>query len=178
MTVAAVSITFTMEITPKMKNVKRTALSLTIAAVTALCVNAQAKGFAEITDTDGDGVISANEIREARNVSRAAMLEQFDVNGDGELSSAERGAARDAREAEMLGTFDTDGDGQLSHAERGAARDAQKAAMQAALDVDGDGVVSDAERAGIEEIRAERDNRRADGEGRKGKKRSGDQDAV
>lgn len=162
-----------------MKNIKTTALPLTIAALAAaLCVNAQARGFADITDTNNDGVISAEEIREARDLSRAAMLEQFDVDGDGDLSNAERGAAKDLRKAEMLANFDTDGDGQLSHAERGAARDAQKAAMQAALDVNGDGVVSDAERAGIEEIRAERDNRRADGEGRKARKHSGDQDAV
>ena len=158
-----------------MKYIKRTALPLTIAAVAAaLSINAQAKGFADVADTDGDGVISANEIREARVASKAAMLEQFDVNGDGELSGAERGAAKDARQARMLSEFDANGDGQLSHAERGAARDAQKAAMQTALDVNGDGVVSDAERAGFDEIRAQR---HADGQGRKGKMRVGDQDA-
>lgn len=162
-----------------MKTVKTTALYLSIAAAAAtLSVNAQAKGFTDFTDTNGDGIISAEEIREAREASRAAMLEQYDENADGELSAAERGAARDAREAQMLSEFDTDGDGQLSHAERGAARDTQRAAMEAALDVNGDGEVSDAERAGFDEIRAERDNRRANGHGRKGKMRGGDEDAV
>ena len=151
--------------------------ALPLSAVLALgAAGTWAAGPVNLSDLDGDGVISAEEIAEAHEERRAAMLEQFDVDGDGELSGAERGAARDAREAERLATFDTDGDGELSHAERGAAKDARRAALAEALDVDGDGEVSEAERAGIDEVREERGDRggrgdrgdRGDGRGERG----------
>ena len=52
----------------------------------------------------------------------AEILEQFDTDGDGELSKEERKAARDARRAERIAKYDTDGDGELSKAEKEAAR--------------------------------------------------------
>lgn len=48
------------------------------------------------------------------------LVKQFDKDGDGKLSPEEAKAAREARQAEMLKQFDKDGDGQLSEEERAA----------------------------------------------------------
>ena len=85
-------------------------------------------------DTDGDGVLSADE-RKAFNESehgrrRAQVIEQFDTDGDGVLSTDERTAAiesnRAKHRAKMLEEFDADGDGVLSDDERQAAQAARK----------------------------------------------------
>ena len=137
-----------------------TTTTLAVAAVVAaLSTGAFAKGFgpglASLTDTDGDGVISAEEIRTQVETQRAEDIAQYDTDGDGTLSDDERDAAREAMRAERLATADTDGDGELSRSERRAARETGRDAIEAQLDVDGDGVVSDAEGAGFDEFREE-----------------------
>lgn len=119
----------------------------------------------EFADTDGNGVISAEEITAAREANKAARLAEFDVDGNGELSRDERRAAKDARYDDMLINFDADGDGELSREERQAAKDARRAAVETILDVNGDGELSDEETAGIEQVKEER------GEKKSGKRR-------
>jgi len=114
----------------------------------------------KLSDTNGDGVISADEIRAALEQGKAEILSQFDANGDGELSREERKAMKDARRATMIGSFDENGDGKLSRAERRNARDAREAALDLQLDVNGDGEVSNAESAGFDEVHAERKSKR------------------
>ena len=157
---------------------KRTDLpTLGVAAIAAaLTTAAFAKGPIELRDIDGDGIVSAEEIRTLAEEQRAERLAQFDVDGDGELSDAEKEAMREARRAERLAAADTDGDGELSRAERRAARDAHRDMIEAQLDVDGDGVVSDAEGAGFDEFRDERRDGRGhgrDGDGRDGRRGGG-----
>ena len=76
-------------------------------------------------DKDGDGKLSADEMkamREARIAKmeemKKEMLEKYDADKDGKLSEDERAKARADREAEMLKKFDTDGDGKLSDEEK------------------------------------------------------------
>ncbi len=125
-----------------------------------------------LTDTDNDGVISAEEIQAAREQAKAARLTQFDTDGDGTLSDDEKSAMKEARKAERLSLNDTDGDGRLSRAERRAAKAARRAAIETQLDVNQDGVVSDAEGAGFDQIREERKGRKHGD--RKGKRQSRD----
>lgn len=75
--------------------------------------------FVSVTDTDGDGTISAEEFAAAAKAQKDTMLATYDTDGDGVLSRTERQAA----------TLDTDKDGKTSQAERQAAHDSQKAAM-------------------------------------------------
>ena len=117
----------------------------------------------KLTDSNGDGVISAEEITQVRDKHKAAMLQQYDADGNGELSRLEKRAMKDDRYAEAVANFDTDGDGELSRDERKAAKQARRAAFKAQLDVNQDGVVSDAESAVFDELR----------EGRGWKKRHG-----
>ena len=55
-------------------------------------------------DTDGDGVLSDEELAAAKEARRAerkqAILDEFDLDGDGELNEDEKTAYREAREAE------------------------------------------------------------------------------
>lgn len=127
-----------------------------------------------LSDLNGDGVVSAEEIRQIREAHKAEVLSQYDVDGNGELSRTERRAMKDARYDATLVDFDADGDGELSREERRAARDARRQAIEAQLDVDQNGVVSDEERAGYEEIRQARKDR-GDRRGKKFGKR-GDQE--
>lgn len=129
-----------------------------------------AAGMPNLTDTDGDGVISAEEINAQRAAYKEAQLAQFDTDGNGELSRMERRAMKDARYDSLLQTFDSDGDGELSREERRDARDARRAEIEAQLDVNGDGEVSEAEAAGFEEVKESKGKKR---DGRKGK-RGGD----
>ena len=55
------------------------------------------------------------------------VIEKYDTDGDGKLSEEERKAAREARRAKILEEFDTDGDGKLSGEEKKAAREAMRA---------------------------------------------------
>lgn len=148
-------------------NTKKATLNTSAAAVLAglIVVPAWAFSPANLTDTNGDGVISAAEIREVRRAEKA----QYDANGDGELSRDERKAAKQARRAAMVSAFDSDGDGELSRDEREAAKEARMAEIEAQLDVNGDGTVSDAERAGYDEVKQDRR-----GHKRKGKRRHSD----
>ncbi|MFN3846626.1 MAG: EF-hand domain-containing protein [Paracoccaceae bacterium] len=86
---------------------------------------AQAKAF----DTDGDGLLSAEELSAmhlqnvtARASDRAArMIERMDTDGDGKLSAAEMAVRPMA--GRMFDRLDADKDGALSEAELAAARD-------------------------------------------------------
>jgi len=111
---------------------------------------------ASLTDFDGDGVISAAEIKQTR---KAQMITEFDTDGDGELSRVERRAAKKAMRAARIAAFDSDGDGALSDSEKTAAREARMATIESQLDTNGDGVVSDAERAGFDQVMSERKER-------------------
>lgn len=147
--------------------------SATIALAAIISAPAWAMTPATLTDTNGDGVISAAEIQQSREAQRAAALAQYDADGDGELSRSERKAMKQARRAAMTAEYDSDGDGKLSRTERKAAREARRAAVETQLDVDGNGVVSDAERAGFDEVK---ENRRGHGKkGRHAEKREGKQ---
>ncbi|MFM2242137.1 MAG: hypothetical protein RLZ97_992 [Verrucomicrobiota bacterium] len=85
-------------------------------------------------DTDGDGKLSEDERKAAREAFRAeaekrreAMLAKYDTDGDGKLSEDERAtlqADMKARHEDLLKKYDADGDGKLSPEERKAAIDA------------------------------------------------------
>lgn len=113
-----------------------------------------------LTDLDGDGVISAEEIRQIRENLRNSMLDTFDTDGDGQLSRQEKKAIMKARRAEFVSLHDTDGDGELSREERKQAKAARMEVIMQQLDTNGDGTVSDAERAGFDEVKADRKSRR------------------
>ena len=115
----------------------------------------QAVGFSP-ADNNGDGVISAEEIKAAKETHRAEQIALYDTDNDGELSRDERRAMKDARRAEMLSLYDADGDGELSRDERRAAKDARRTTLEASLDVNGDGELSEAETAGFEALKAEK----------------------
>lgn len=86
---------------------------------------------AQITaaDTDGDGLLSADELS-ALNMSRMSaragdmaqkMIERMDTDKDGKLSAAEMPARQGGQR--MFERLDTDKDGALSEAEIAAAKD-------------------------------------------------------
>ena len=139
----------------KQAKIKSTAIAL--AAATGIFSGAAlALSPVALTDTDGDGVISAEEITAAREAHRAAVLSEFDTDGNGELSRNERRAMQDARYEESLVKFDADGDGELSREERRAAKQDRRAQTEAMLDVNGDGEVSAEESAGYDAVKSER----------------------
>jgi len=142
---------------------------LTAAVVTGLFTSAvMAMTPVQLTDADGDGVISAQEIADARDAKKAETLAQFDADGNGELSRDERRSMKDARYESMLSQFDADGDGELSKEEKSAAKDVRRASTDAMLDVNGDGELSAEETAGIEQAKDERGDRK---KGKRGGKR-------
>ncbi len=79
-------------------------------------------------DTDGDGVLSRDEMmaraqeRAAKRAERAVerMLDRHDADGDGALSAGEM---REARSGRMFMHADADGDGAISKAEFDEMRD-------------------------------------------------------
>lgn len=156
-----------------MKTINTLPLLATSLLAITLGSAALARGPLTLSDTDGDGVISAEEILAQGEAQRAERIALYDTDGDGELSDTER----DAIKADRLAVNDTDGDGELSRAERRAARQAQRELIEAQLDVNGDGIVSDAEGAGLDEVReqmrAEGGRDRSEG-GKRGGGRGGD----
>lgn len=155
----------------KKQNTLKTSLIAAVVATGLISGAAIALTPTELSDTNGDGVISAEEITAAREASKVAALAQYDTDGDGELSRDERRAAKDARKQASVEAYDADGDGELSRDERQVARDARQAETQAMLDVNGDGEVSEAESAGFDEVASERGNRKGGKRGGgKGKK--------
>jgi Ca2+-binding EF-hand superfamily protein len=78
-------------------------------------------------DKDGDGKLSPDEAKAAREARQAEMMKKFDKNGDGELSEDERKAMHaemKARYEELLAKYDADKDGKLSPDEIKTAREA------------------------------------------------------
>lgn len=138
-------------------------LVLTLGSGTAFAIG---KANISLADFNGDGVISADEIRQAFQVARADMVTRFDTDGNGELSKEERRAAKELFRADARSIYDANGDGELSRSERKVARKARKDSIMLQLDVNGDGEVSAAEKAGWEEVRSERAEKR----GKRGKK--------
>jgi len=133
---------------------------ITIVLATLLSSPLLAKPHATLTDFDGDGVISADEIKQAREARRAAAIIEFDTDGNGKLSREERKVMKQSRRAARIAEHDTDGDGALSDSERQVAKAARRAAIEQQLDVNGDGEVSAIERAGFEEVKAARGDKK------------------
>jgi hypothetical protein len=149
----------------KSSNFKKRVLPVLIGTVFSVSAFA---AMPTLTDTNGDGVISADEITAIRDAQRATDMATFDTDGNGELSRTERRAMQDARYEAMLQANDADGDGELSREERSAAKDAHRAAIEAQLDVNQDGEVSDEERAGFDEVKGDKKGKKH-GKGKKGK---------
>jgi len=139
------------------KVIKTSIATLVVGMITT---QAMAMDPVKLTDSNGDGVISAEEITQNRESFKAEVLAEYDADGNGELSRLERRAMKDDRYAQAVANFDTDGDGKLSRDERKAAKQAKRAALEVQLDVNQDGVVSDAERAGFDELHEGRDKKR------------------
>ena len=136
-------------------------------------------------DTDGDGKLSDEEKKKAREAMQAAarerreaFIKQYDTDGDGKLSKEEMKAAHEdmkKKHEEFVKKHDKDGDGKLSKEE-----------LIAAFDTDGDGELSADERAAMREAMPRRprpqgrrpggdrgrpEGRRPGGEGRPGGKK-------
>lgn len=119
-------------------------------------------------DKDGDGKLSEEEMKAARESAEKRMLEQFDADKDGKLSDEERAKAREAGGGrggfgggpggasrpvppEMLKKYDKDGDGKLNEEEAKALRDDRQKEALAKYDADKDGQLSDGERTKMRE---------------------------
>lgn len=162
----------------KTTTIKKRLLPVLIGSILSFSVIAS---MPPLTDTNGDGVISADEITAIRDAHRAATMGTYDTDGDGKLSRMEKRAMKDARYESMLQLYDADGNGELSRTERRAAHDARRDAVQLQLDVNQDGEVSDAERAGFDAVAGDKHGRggkhderrkhRMDGQGKYSKER-------
>ncbi|MEM1166715.1 MAG: hypothetical protein AAGI30_10555 [Planctomycetota bacterium] len=116
------------------------------------------KPLLEEFDEDGDGALTGDERRNARQAvgerqreraerRRDRVVEEFDADGSGDLSEEERETARETmraraqeKRAEVIEMFDEDGDGQLTGAEREAAGEYIREQRRARfLDIDADG---------------------------------------
>lgn len=97
--------------------------------ITQAEIDAHRAAQAKALDTDGDGLLSAEELAAMHlqnattraNDRAARMIERMDSDGDGKLSAAEM-AAR-PMPARMFDRLDTDKDGAITEAELAAARD-------------------------------------------------------
>lgn len=91
-------------------------------------------------DTDGDGVISADERAEAVEARMAEMKARADKNQDGTVSEEEIAEARRDRALNMLGRLDKNSDGKLTVEEVGESR--MRRFDAAAADTNKDGTIT------------------------------------
>ena len=91
-------------------------------------------------DSDGDGVISADERAEAVEERMAEMKARADKNKDGTVSEEEIAEARRDRAVNMLGRLDKNDDGKLTVAEVGESR--MRRFDAAAADTNKDGTIT------------------------------------
>lgn len=148
-------------------------LSTAIVAGFGVTQEADAKGdkrpaFGAL-DTDGNGAITATELRAFGEARLAERFAQADANGDGVLTQAEMEAARDGRRAgritRVLARLDQNGDDALSLTEMQATgRDRDEGRLFRRLDTDGDGAITEAEfneaRGAFQDRRARRADRK------------------
>lgn len=125
-------------------------------AVTQEEVRAHAAARFAQADADNDGSLTAQEMLALRGGQRAErMLERHDTDGNGQLSAEELRAASEGRGEKrlqrMLNRMDANDDGKLSLAEMNAHRD--PADMFKRLDADGDGSLTADEFAQMREGR-------------------------
>ena len=124
-----------------MKKPKKISLLLGVGLATAVVAVASAApgGDPRGLDSDGDGLITAEELA-ARN---AALIEAADADGDGAISKEEMKSHREKKRAEMRAKRNPDknGDGVVSYAE---FQDAANARFER-LDKNGDGVIDEDE---------------------------------
>src|SRR5262245_33277336 len=100
-------------------------------------------------DTDGDGALSLDELRAARDAQVEQRFAQLDTNHDGKLTPDElRAGPRHLGAAwrDRVGKIDTDGDGAWSFAELQAVRPDITVEQFNRLDKNGDGLVTPDER--------------------------------
>jgi Ca2+-binding EF-hand superfamily protein len=116
---------------------------LKLALVTSIGLLATVGGIAAANNSDATGTWGGR---------KAEILAKYDTNGDGVLDANEKAAMKQAfvakraeRKAEMLAKWDTNKDGKLEPTERAAMKAAFADKKFAKLDTNGDGVVSKAE---------------------------------
>ncbi|WP_068311257.1 EF-hand domain-containing protein [Aliiruegeria sabulilitoris] len=129
-------------------------------------------GFTQI-DTDGDGKISAEELKAFPAARATERFKAADADGDGKISKEEmaaeietmRAARENNRLDNMIARFDTDKDGFISQEEMEAAMGQGRAQrdpgdrMMRFADTDKDGAISEAEYAAMAERMQQRGDR-------------------
>lgn len=93
-------------------------------------------------DTNGDGVLTRDEVDAARSAHRAKMEAELDTNGDGVVSAEEKKAGRAKFEEMWTKRMDTNRDGVVSADERKAAREKFREMWIARHDTNHDGALS------------------------------------
>lgn len=99
-----------------MKNaITKLTLGLSVAALSigGIAYAQPGRGGGPMMDTDGNGVVTRAEAKQAGD----AMFTRMDVNNDGKLDQADRQARHEARRAEMFAKLDTNNDGSISNEE-------------------------------------------------------------
>jgi len=117
-----------------------------------------AQGLLSLVDSNSDGQIQANEVRQMVQTTVQSIYAAADTNRDGQLSPSEAnaamvGAARSAAQAAFR-QADADGNGQLSQAEfdKGLVEPAN--ALFHMLDINNDGQISPQEAQAVERFLA------------------------
>jgi len=121
------------------------------------------KALLEKYDEDGDGELSDDEKKAAKEAWIQKMKDKIDTDGDGEVSDEEKKAFRDkfsrgrrggkkGGKEQLLEKFDADG---AKYEERKAKHEERKAEFLEKYDTDGDGELSDAEKGAFKEEQKE-----------------------